>query len=52
MVEASLALATIVPAVAFERLDSQPLIPWPTVTLRPAGAVKVRVAPREGALAR
>jgi cytochrome P450 len=52
MVEASLALATILPAVSFEGLNSQPLEPWPTVTLRPAGAVNVRVRPREAALAR
>lgn len=50
--EAALALAAILPTVAFQRLDSQPLKAWPTVTLRPAGAVNVRVAPREPALVR
>jgi cytochrome P450 len=52
MAEASLALATILPTVTFERLDSHPLVPWPTVTLRPSGPVNVRVRPREAALAR
>jgi cytochrome P450 len=50
--EAALALATILPTVSFERLNPGPLKPWPTVTLRPANNVQVRVKPREAALAR
>lgn len=45
--EASLALATLLPRVAFQRLNQEPLIPWPTVTLRPTGAVNVRAVPRQ-----
>ncbi len=52
MLEASLALATILPTVTLERLDPRPLQPWPTVTLRPTGNVQVRIAPRVPALAK
>jgi cytochrome P450 len=46
MMEAVLLLATIAQRFRLEPASDAPVIPFPTITLRPTGGVAVRVAER------
>jgi cytochrome P450 len=52
MVEALLILVMIAQRFRLRRVDPEPVLPWPTLTLQPRGAVRMRLEQRDHSIAK